>query len=181
MLSELLRVVHAGAVHVGPVQHAEGRVVRDVEMEQDLALFSDNQMGSEILSQNRICRCCIHRVVNVVIVPNAMISEWRNCFESAHRSSVWLRIIALKPCPMFSFFLLWKRPRDVGNVITSEIRVTITAMIFDFARSGALAATFRSLVSTVSHFILRATLFMNVLTDLCLSFDALQLEKVLTR
>ena len=39
---------------------------------------------------------------------------------------------------VFVFFLLWKRPRDVGNVITSGIRVTITAMIFDFARSGAL-------------------------------------------
>ena len=36
------------------------------------------------------------------------------------------------------FVFLWKRPRDVGNVITSEIGVTITAMIFDFACSGAL-------------------------------------------
>ena len=25
----------------------------------------------------------IHRVVNVVIAPNAMIGEWRNCFECA--------------------------------------------------------------------------------------------------
>ena len=89
-------------------------------------------MGSENLSQNRIYRCAPLGVTECglfcnVIAPNAMIGEWRNCFESA-----------LKPCPMISFFLLWKRPRDVENVITSEIRVTTAAMIFEFARAGAL-------------------------------------------
>ena len=30
----------------------------------------------------------IHRVVNVVMVPNAMIGEYRNCFESAPGANV---------------------------------------------------------------------------------------------
>ena len=59
-----------------------------------------SKMGSETLSQNRIYRCAplrvtqcglffaIHRVVNVVIAPNAMIGEWRNCFESVPRANV---------------------------------------------------------------------------------------------
>ena len=52
-------------------------------------------------------------------------------------------------------FLLWKRTRGVENVMTSEIRVTTAAMIFEFARAGALfAATFQSVVRTASPFIL---------------------------
>ena len=39
---------------------------------------------------------------------------------------------------MISFFLLWKRTRDVENVITSEIRVATAVMIFEFARAAAL-------------------------------------------
>ena len=43
MLSELVRVVHFGAVHEGPVHHAEGRVVRDVDKELNFALFLCNE------------------------------------------------------------------------------------------------------------------------------------------
>ena len=63
---------------------------------------------------------------------------------------------------MISFFLLWKRSRDV--VITSKIRVTTAAMIFVFARAGALFCC--NVPITASPFILRALLFMNALTDL---------------
>ena len=50
--------------------------------------------GSENLSQNRIYRCAPLRVTyffsnhRVVITPNAMIGEWRNCFESAPGANV---------------------------------------------------------------------------------------------
>ena len=49
----------------------------------------------ENLSQNRIYRCsshnfffAIYRVVNVVNAPNAIIGEWRNCFESVPGANV---------------------------------------------------------------------------------------------